>query len=129
MANKNGKSGTITPEEFETLSSMVGQFGPMVIGAKLAKICTRMSAGYLHEHANSLVGKAWSGLAAKIGGAVGAQTRAIPSADFTFLTTLVTNYGPEVVVQKVAKIALKAGNTVNGNTLKVLFPASSTKAA
>lgn len=121
-SSNTGKAGTITASEFTQLSSLVAQYGPLVIGQKISKICSKMSAGYLHEFPTSPVGLAWQGLGSKIGAAMGSVNRPVSSSNFSFLSKLVTNYGPEVVIRKVAKIAGSSGSNTNATTLKSLFP-------
>ena len=121
-----GKPGTITAQEFTTLEGLVSQYGPLVVSQKISKICKKMSAGYLHEFPSSVVGLAWLGLGTKIDTATGSVNRPISTTGFNFLSGLVTNYGAEVVVRKIAKIAHRtgAGPNVSASTaLKALFPA------
>jgi hypothetical protein len=120
---ETGKSGTITKEEFDTLSGFVGTYGSKLMSQKVAKVCTRLGTKFKHEFANSPVANAWLGLATKINNATGTGNRPITGAAYTFLTGLVGMYGAEVVVQKIAKIGLKnGGNTAEANAMKALFP-------
>ncbi len=116
------KPGTIKPEEFTQLSSLVQSFGPLTIAGKVSKVCKKMSSGYLHEVPTSPVGLAWQGLSTRIDTVLSTATlRAVPNASFAFLSTLVTNYGPEVIVRKIAKIAARS-NASEAPALKALFP-------
>lgn len=123
MPPMNGKSGTITPEEFETLSGFVGDYSAILLAKKVAKICTKFSGPFKHEYANSAIAAAWLTIASRINGVIGNASGTVSTDAFEFLGSLVNTYGPEVVVQKLAKIGLKNGEmptAVNG--LKNLFP-------
>ncbi len=123
------KPGTIKPEEFTQLTSLVESFGSLTISAKVSKICKKMSAGYLHEVPTSPVGLAWQGLGTRIDTVLRSSSpRAVPNASFSFLSTLVTNYGPEVVIRKIAKIASRL-NAPEAPSLKTLFPKPSATAS
>ncbi len=128
MPNNNvkGKSGTVTAEEFTRLETLVGNYGAGTLASKVAKICTKMSSGYLHEFPGSPVGSAWSGLSEKITKAVTTAPRVIPTADFAFLSSLVTNYGPELIVQKISRIGGRDGVSAQVTALKTLFPKKKT---
>lgn len=119
-SDNNGKSGTITPEEFTELSSYVTRYGAPVLASKVAKVCTKYSAPYKHEYTNSAIAAAWLSVAGKISGFIGNNRTVVSMEAFEFIESLVHTYGPEVVVQKLAKIA-KRGNMA-GSNLSTLFP-------
>ena len=118
----NGKSGTLAVEDFEELSSYAEQYGARVLGQKIAKVCSRLAEGYKHEFAGSPVASAWLGIGSKISTTLGTTNVSIPSDVFGFLGSITTTYGPEVVIQKLAKIATRMNNTADASALKVLFP-------
>lgn len=129
MPNTNtatGKAGTIKPEEFEQLERLYSQYGGTLLAQKVSKICSKMSSGYLHEFPSSAVGAAWRGLAAKIDTSVGTGTRPISIAGFSFLKGLVANYGAEVIMQKIAKLASRA-SSADATRLKAVFPKATTR--
>lgn len=125
----NGKSGTLTVEDFEELSSYAEEYGARILGQKIAKVCSRLADGYKHEFAASPVAKAWLDLSGKIVGTLGTSTASIPSEVFGFLGNITTTYGPELVIQKLAKIATRMNNTADASALKVLFPKVAAKAS
>lgn len=126
----NGKSGTITPEEFDELSSLVTTYGAKLLTKKIAKISTKSAAPFLHENPDSMVGKAWSGVASRINSVVtGVGERAINKDAYSFLSSLVSKYGAEVVVWKLSKIASKTNNKTDSTLLKSVFPRASVKKA
>lgn len=119
----NGKSGTITPDEFENLSEAAGNYGAVLLAKKVAKICSKFSTPFKHEYSGSAIAAAWLSVSTKISTALGGTGGGVVSTDtFEFLGSLVNTYGPEVVIQKLSKIAKKNGNMNEANTLKALFP-------
>jgi predicted anti-sigma-YlaC factor YlaD len=117
-----GKGGTLSPEHFETLSEMVAASGAKLLATKVAKICLKKSEALKHEYANSSIAAGYAGVATKLTGVVGTGTRAITRASFDALTSMVAAYGPEVVVQKLAKIAKRNNNVADATALKGIFP-------
>jgi hypothetical protein len=120
----SGKGGTITEEDFESLEAMVGAHTSRLIAQKVAKVLTKRAAIYKHEYSNSSMAQALASVAGKITSAVGTEQRGLViTRDFyTGLSGMVDKYGPEVVIQKVAKLAKRAGQTSDASTLKALFP-------
>lgn len=117
-----GKGGTLSPEDFESLTAMATASGPKLLAAKVAKICLKKAETYKHEYANSTLGTAYAGIAAKLTGVVGTGTRAITRESFNSLSGMVNTYGPEVVVQKLAKIAKRNNLVADATALKGIFP-------
>lgn len=119
-----GKAGTLAVDDFETLAEMVGAYSPKLVAQKVAKILTKKASGYLHEYPSSLLGGAYTATAAKLTTAIGAEPRgSIITRDFYGqLSSMVDRYGAEIVVQKVAKLAQRAGNTADATALKNIFP-------
>jgi hypothetical protein len=117
-----GKAGTITIEEFEELTAWSERYGTRLLAQKVGKICLKEATPYVREYSNSAVGLAWSGLAAKINTAVGQHTTDISREAFHFLTDLVEQYGAEVVMQKLGKIAGRMNNATDAALFKELFP-------
>lgn len=126
--NNSGKSGTITPDEFTQLSELAGRYGANVLASKVAKVCTKYSSPYKHEYANSAIAAAWLSVAGKISGLIGTNRTVVSMDAFEFIESLVHTYGPEVVIQKLAKIA-KKNNMTGANSLLSLFPLSTSRAA
>lgn len=126
-----GKSGTVTPDEFDLLSGYAETYGAMLLAKKVSKICNKFSEPFKHEYANSAIAAAWINVATSISRVIGGNVRGSVSMEaFEFLGSLVNTYGPEVVIQKLSKIASKSGDTATANSLKNLFPkAVSTTAA
>ncbi len=120
--NSKGKSGTLAVEDFEELSGYAEEYGVLAIGQKIAKVCNRLAEGYKHEFVDSSIASAWSGLSSKISSALGTSRVSVPSEVFSFLGNITTSYGPEVVIQKLAKIAKRMDNVNDAKTLSVLFP-------
>jgi phenylacetate-coenzyme A ligase PaaK-like adenylate-forming protein len=122
---KTGKPGTITPAEYDSLKSMVGKFGAKLLVQKVAKICSKRAEHFKHEYPSSSIGAAYGTASSRINSVLGASTAPISTEFFKDLESMVTNYGPEVLVMKLAKTATKLGNTKDGTSLKSIFVASS----
>lgn len=120
--NSTGKSGTVTPEEFELLEAAVSQWGARLVASKIAKICSKKAEALKHEYALSPVAAAYADIASKIATAVGSQPKPVSSDFFNSLTGMVALYGPEVVTWKIAKLAKRAGSTADSTMLGGLFP-------
>jgi hypothetical protein len=117
-----GKPGTISKEEFTALNSAAQKFSVRLLASKVAKICGRKSASLKHEYPASTVAAAYDGIVNKIVTAVGKQDTAIPTPLFDQLTGMVAQYGPEVVIWKLAKIAKSSNNASDSALLSGLFP-------
>lgn len=129
-SSRFGKSGTVTAAEFESLTTMVRQYGARTVASKVAEICSNKAARLTHEWNGSGVASAYNSVASRINSAVGSNgSRSISTDMFTSLTGMVATYGPEVIVQKVAKIAGRNGSSADATQLKNIFPRSSTRAA
>lgn len=117
----NGKSGTMTPEDFELLTNMATTYSPFLLGLKVAKVASRISASYLHEYPESLVGSAWKTVGERIVAALNTTRSSIVDMQtFNDIYGLVTKYGAELVIRKLAKIAGRSG--AEPGVLKTLFP-------
>ena len=119
---RTGKSGTVTPEEFEQLASLVENYGARLLAQKVGKACSRVAKDFTHEFPTSSVGAAWNGSGSRIVTSLGAGTRPITKDGFNFLVDLVGFYGPEVVLTKIAKLAKKSGNLDEAAIIKNVFP-------
>jgi hypothetical protein len=121
----NGKSGTLTPEDFKKLSTLATTYGEKVVAMKVAKVCTKSAAPLLHEFAGSAVAKAFNATGKRITDALGSGTTgSIPGSAFIDLSKLVNRYGAEIVVIKLAKIAKKANKASVASSLKGIFNAA-----
>lgn len=123
-----GKPGTVTAEEFEALSGAVSTWGAKVLAQKVAKICSKKAALLTHEFPSSGIAAAYTAVASRITGSLGAQSRPVSKEFFGTLTNMVASYGPEVLVMKLAKIAGRVGNSADKTTLAALFPKSGSSA-
>jgi len=120
--NETGKGGTLSPEDFELLTGMVATSGAKLLATKVAKICLKKASVLQHEYARSAIAAGYSGVATKLTGVVGTGNRAISRDAFNSLTSMVASYGPEVVIQKLAKIAKRNNNLADATMLKGIFP-------
>ena len=117
-----GKSGTLSPTDFEKLNTMAAASGAKLLATKVAKICLTKSAALKHEYALSSVGAAYGTIGSKLTSVVGTGTKAISREAFNSLTSMVGTYGPELVIQKLAKIAKRNGVVAEATMLKSIFP-------
>lgn len=121
----NGKSGTLTPEDFSALQGLATTYGEKTLALKVAKVCTKFAEPLLHEFPKSAVGLAYVAMGKKITVAVGSHTASsIPGTAFASISKMVNRYGAEVVVGKLAKIAKKGNKVAIASSLKSIFPAS-----
>lgn len=136
MSNEiSGKSGTLTESEFNALMAASERYGTALLTNKVAKICSNLSIKLLHENSGSAVGNAYKSIATRISGEFGSVKSVVSREVFTMLEGLVTAYGAEVVVWKLAKIASRRAKELSGETaakaltqaksLKLLFPKAS----
>jgi len=124
-----GKPGTVTEAEFTALSDAVGTWGALLIALKIAKFCSNRAATLSHEYASSALATAYTGYASKITSVVRVPNGKISSEFFTTLGNMVSTYGPEVVVWKLAKIAGRNGASADKTLLAGLFPKSGSGSA
>jgi len=129
MPANTGKPGTIAPEEFTELSAAATQYGAKRLAQKVAKACSRIAATYNHESPGSPIASAWDAQARKVVTTLGETTSAVNTGTFSLLMDLVRTYGPEVVVQKLGKIAQRSGNATEAQQLKAVFPRNTNRAA
>ncbi len=121
----DGKSGTLTPEDFKTLEGLAATYGEKTLALKVAKVCTKFGEPLIHEFPKSLVGNAYLSMGKKITTAVGGGAAAsIPGTAFASISKMVGRYGAELVVAKLAKIAKKSNKAAVATSLKSIFPAS-----
>jgi hypothetical protein len=126
-AQNLGKPGTVLPEEFTFLTTAVSTSSVRLLALKVAKICSRKAESLAHENPASAIAAAYSGIASKIVSAVGKADGKISTDDYNTLTGMIAQYGPEVVIWKLAKIAKKANNRTDSALLSGLFPNSLAK--
>lgn len=119
-----GKPGTITKEEFTVLNNAVTSLkgGARILAAKVAKICSSKASALKHEYPASTVAAAYDGIVSKILNSVGKSEAKVPGELFSQLTAMVAQYGPEVVIWKLAKIAKTTGNASDSALLSGIFP-------
>ena len=120
----NGKSGTITPEEFDTLAALYDSYGGKVLASKVALVCSKKAEVLKHEYPSSSVAAAYASVGNKIKTAVGTSTTKIGRDAFSALSSLVNTYGAEVITMKLAKLAKRNEATADFTTLKSIFPRS-----
>jgi len=130
MSNNTGKPGTLSESDFEELSAAHESYGGTLLAQKVAKICSKQADRLLHELPQSHIGSAWKGAAGSIVNKVGNGAKPISKEVFANLVDMVLGYGPEVVVQKIAKLSGRAEAT-DAVLLKSVFPkiGSSTKSS
>lgn len=119
--NNTGKAGTMSVEDFESLTSMSSAYGETLLATKVAKICSKRAAPLLREYSGSALGNAYSSVASKITNAVSVSDRTISRDNFSAIGSWIDKYGPELVVQKLAKIAQR-NSSADATTLKSIFP-------
>lgn len=107
-----GKPGTMTEEHFENLVGICEDYAVKTVAQKVSKICLKSAAPFTHEYGNSLVGNAWTNTANKISAVVGTDTSKIDRDSFGEIESLVYRYGPEVVIQKLSKVANRQSKAV-----------------
>lgn len=121
---KTGKSGTLSADDFTALSGFAAVYGEKGVAQKIAKVCKNKAESYLHEFKGSAVGKAFDLTSSKISSSLAGAAPMVKSADFTVLASMVDNYGPELIVGKLAKIAKKSGKVETASSLSKIFPAA-----
>lgn len=115
MPNNTGKPGTLTEVDFTSLYQIVDSYKAQLVATKVAKLCMKKAAPYLHEYPESAVGKAYASVAQKITDAVGTSSNVINRDAFHSLSSMVDRYGPEVIIQKLGKIARRQSNELRDN--------------
>jgi hypothetical protein len=107
MENKMGKPGTLSAQDFTALKVLVSSHGAETLAKKVAKACNNKSKALSHEFANSAVAKAYAATAKRVVDALPGNAVAITSSAFGSIGQMVGTYGPELVIQKIAKIVKK----------------------
>lgn len=113
-----GKAGTMTVADFETLAQFFSSYGPKLLAQKVAKICLKNAAVFLHENSASLVGNAYKLTASKITDALGEATgrgSIVSSETFKGLEGMCNRYGAEVVVWKLGKLSARKAKYLSQN--------------
>ncbi len=124
MPNNTGKAGTITVDEFDSLSDMAATYSETVLASKVGKILDKKAGVLLHECSTSLVGAAYRSVSGKLTTAVGTSARKISKESFDSLSSMVERYGAEVITWKLAKLAKRNERTADAALLKGIFPRS-----
>ena len=120
--NNVGRGGTLAVEDFESLESMASLYNEKVLASKVAKICSKRADYLKHEYAGSSISLAFASTASKIKTAVGEARGMVPTETFENLADMVMGYGPELVIQKLGKLAKRNGRVAESTVLKAIFP-------
>lgn len=120
----SGKAGTLTAEDFTKLKALAATYGGKTLALKVAKVCTKSAAPLSHEFPGSLVAKAFTSTAKKITDKLGAGAAPVSGAAFSDVSKMVSRYGAEIVVMKLAKIAKKNNDVATATSLKSIFIAA-----